>query len=57
MLNAWNRRVRMTSAMINAATMVRTVSTNPSCQRFLSLDTLMIQECSRGGFAAYRTDE
>src|SRR5690349_4767859 len=41
MLNGWNRNVRITSAMMRAWTITRTVSARPPSLRFCSLDTLM----------------
>src|SRR5262252_301574 len=46
MLKAWNRRVRMTSAMANAVATVRMVSAHPPCRRFSSLDTVIGREGS-----------
>src|SRR6516225_12000020 len=46
MLKAWNSRVRMTAAMINAVAIVRMVSTNPPYRRFSSLDTVVDREGS-----------
>src|SRR5262245_33519236 len=46
MLKAWNRRVRMTSATINAVAIVRMVSANPPYRRFSSLDTVVDREGS-----------
>src|ERR1700730_12497845 len=41
MLKGWNRKVRMTSAMISACTITRRVSANRPCWRFSSVDTLI----------------
>src|SRR6187402_1720827 len=47
MLKDWNRSVRMTSASISACTITRTVSENPPCLGFCSVDALM-DFCSIG---------
>ena len=41
MLNGWNSRVRITSAMSSACTTTRTVSASPPSLRFPSVDTLI----------------
>src|SRR5437660_3728518 len=41
MLKAWNRKVRMITAMISACTVTRRVSANPPSRRFSSVDTLI----------------
>ena len=41
MLKGWNRNVRISSAMISAWMMTRTVSVTPPSLRFSSLDTLI----------------
>jgi len=54
MLKAWNRRVRMTAAMIKTLAIARTFSANPPALGFFSVD-MLVGAGRAQGFCAFGT--